>query len=136
MTRFGVRNRKLTPAERDTYKEMFGAKQRRRNATRMLYELIVQDDLLMQIELALKTTLNKIPALLIYGSKDPLAEMDIPQRTHDLLPQSELHWIEGEGHFPHEGCPEKMSLIISTWMNSHCRNHSLPGNDWRKDVIK
>ena len=116
MTKFGIRKRKLSKEERFTYKAMFSTKERRRNITHMLHELVVQEELLIQIQNELETTLNNIPALIIYGGKDPLTEMGVPQRTNKLLPNSELHWIEGEGHFPHEGQPERMSEIIHHWI--------------------
>lgn len=39
-------------------------------------------------------------------------------RIHQLLPNSELHWIKGEAHFPHEGAPEEMNLIVADWLRA------------------
>jgi haloalkane dehalogenase len=116
MTKFGIQKRKLTEQERSVYKQLFDTKTKRRNMTFLLHELVTQDQLLIDIQRQLETTFNKIPALIIYGDKDPLAEMKIPQRTYELLPNSELHWIKGEAHFPHEGTPDEMSAIITNWL--------------------
>jgi pimeloyl-ACP methyl ester carboxylesterase len=82
----------------------------------MLNRLKVEEGLMNKIRNGFETTLNKKPALLIYGSKDPVHEMGISQRIKSMLPYSELHLIEGEAHFPHEGAPNKMARLISNWM--------------------
>lgn len=117
MTKFGINNRKLSAEERNTYKAMFGTKEIRRTSTHMLYQLITEEKLLSQIQTAFENTFNKIPALLIYGEKDPLNKLGVAKRINDLLPNSELRLLKGEGHFPHEGEPEKMSELIKSWFN-------------------
>jgi haloalkane dehalogenase len=114
--RFGIRNRKLSKAERQVYKRAFDTKEKRRLITHMLNRLKVEEGLMNKIRNGFETTLNKKPALLIYGSKDPVHEMGISQRIKSMLPYSELHLIEGEAHFPHEGTPNKMARLISNWM--------------------
>lgn len=122
MTKFGIQKRKLTTDERNIYKQLFDTKMKRRNMTFLLHELVTQDQLLTDIQRQLETTFNQLPALIIYGNKDPLAEMGLPQRTHQLLPNSELHWIKGEAHFPHEGTPDNMSFIIRNWLDKTSDN--------------
>jgi haloalkane dehalogenase len=117
MTKFGINNHRLSAEERSTYKAMFGTKDVRRTATHMLHQLVVEEKLLSQIQIAFETKLNRQPALIIYGEKDPLTAMGVPQRIHKLLPNSELHFIKGEGHFPHEGEPEKMCELIRSWLS-------------------
>jgi pimeloyl-ACP methyl ester carboxylesterase len=117
LTRFGIRKRKLTSKENKVYKSMFRSKSVRRTSTYLLHQLLIEEDLLRQIQTAFETTFNKIPALIIYGEKDPLTEMNVPQRIHSMLPNSELYIIKGEGHFPHEGAPGEMNDIIRTWLN-------------------
>lgn len=116
MTKFGIQKRKLSKAERDTYKNIFHSKDLRRTTTTMLQELVKQEKLLSNIEIGFNTIFNKIPALIIYGDKDPLTGFGVPQKIHQLLPNSELHWIRGEGHFPHEGAPNEMSEIMKQWL--------------------
>lgn len=117
MTRFGINNRRLSVEERNTIKAMFRTKAMRRMSTHMLHQLVVEESLLCEIQTAFETTFNKFPVLIIYGENDPLTAMGVPQRIHKLLPNSELHFIKGEGHFPHEGEPEKMSGLIQEWLN-------------------
>jgi pimeloyl-ACP methyl ester carboxylesterase len=117
MTRFGIQKRKLSKEERNVYKQMFNTKEKRRNITWLLHELVDQEKLLTVIQNSLETIFNKIPSLIIYGEKDPLTTLGIPQRIHQTLPNSELHWIKGEAHFPHEGAPQEMSSIITNWLS-------------------
>ena len=117
MTRFGINSRKLSAEERNTCKAMFGTKEISRTSTYMLHQLIIEEKLLSQIQTAFETTFNKIPALIIYGEKDPLNKLGVTKRINDLLPNSELQLIRGEGHFPHEGEPEKMSELIKSWID-------------------
>jgi haloalkane dehalogenase len=117
MTKFGINNRKLSAEERNTYKSIFNTKEIRRTSTHMLHQLITEEKLLSQIQIAFETTFNKIPALIIYGEKDALNKLGIVKRINDLLPNSELHLLKGEGHFPHEGEPEKMSALIKSWIS-------------------
>jgi haloalkane dehalogenase len=116
MTRFGIRNRKLSKEERNTYKAIFRAKITRRITTHLLHQLVTEETLLHQIQNAFETTFNNLPVLIIYGEKDPLTEMGIPQRINEMLLNSEMHFIKNEGHFPHEGDPEKMSVLITGWI--------------------
>ena len=117
MTKFGINNRKLSVEERNTYKAIFNTKEIRRTSTHLLHQLMAEEKLLSQIQTAFETIFNKIPALLIYGEKDALNKLGIAKRINDLLPNSELHLLENEGHFPHEGEPEKMSELIKSWFN-------------------
>lgn len=108
MPRYGVRKRKLSKAARKEYQKIFKDKALRAATCSLLHQLVREKQLLMDIQKAFETTFHHLPALVIYGDKDPLAEFKIPQRTHELLPNSTLHWIKGEAHFPHEGAPKEM----------------------------
>ncbi len=116
MTRFGIQKRKLTPEERSVYKSIFRTKSLRRASTNMLHQLVVEKALIQQIQKAFETTFRQIPALIIFGEKDPLTEMKVPQKIHAMLTNSQLHFIKGEAHFPHEGAPEEMNQLIINWM--------------------
>ena len=112
MPRYGVRKRKLERKVLREYQQLFQAKELRATVCDLLYELVVQEALLSNILSAFETTFNQLPALIIYGEKDPLSEFGIPQRTHQLFPNSTLHWIADEAHFPHEGAPLEMAELI------------------------
>lgn len=114
--RFGIRNRKLSKDERQVYKDTFDTPEKRGLITCMLYQLKSEEAVMRRIKQGFETVLNAKPALLIYGSKDPVYELGIARRIKEMLPFSELHLIEDEGHFPHEGAPDQMAQIITKWM--------------------
>jgi len=116
LTTSGVKRRKMISEERLTYKAMFNTRKIRRASTILLHQLVEKEELLSRIEHAFETTFNNKPALLIYGESDSLTKLEVPQRIHALMEDSELHFIEGEGHFPHEGAPDEMNKIISAWL--------------------
>ena len=69
--------------------------------------------------------MNHFPALLIYGDKDPVYEMGIPQRMLEMLPDSNLKLIFGEGDSPHEAKGVEMAELSSQWINQKFRNEDL-----------
>jgi haloalkane dehalogenase len=116
-TRFGFGQQKLSKEERHTYIDMFDTREKRRRTTRLLYELVTQENLLKKIQTAFETTFNDTPTLLIYGEKDFLTKLEVPQRIKAMVKNSELYLIKGEVHFPHEGAPEEMSILIEDWIS-------------------
>ena len=116
-TKSGFGPRKLTKEERDTYFEMFDTKEKRKRTTMLLHELATQETLLQKIQNAFETTLNITPTLLVYGEKDSLTKLGVPQRIKEMLKNAELHIIKGVEHFPHEGKPEDISTIINNWIS-------------------
>jgi len=83
----------------------------------MLYQLKLEEQVLRNIQTSFETIFKDLPVLLIYGDRDPLTGMGIPQRIHKMLPHSMLFYIQGEAHFPHEGAPNEMSDIIGRWLH-------------------
>lgn len=75
---------------------------------------------MLEVKRAFQSTLIDKPALLIYGEQDPVHRLGIPERILTTLYKAELHLINNEGHFPHEGNGEKMGIIINEWVK---RNH-------------
>jgi len=116
LTTSGVKKRRMTREEKDTYKAMFNNKETRRASTSLLHQLAENEQLLSRIQNAFETVFNNKPALLIYGENDSLTKLKIPQRIHSLMRSSELHLIPGEEHFPHEGAPDEMNEIITNWL--------------------
>ena len=84
--------------------------------TKVLVSLKTCDNVMHQVKQAFSERLNHLPALLIYGEKDPVNQLGIVDRIQKLMPDSELFLISNEGHFPHEGQPEKMSQIMDSWI--------------------
>lgn len=121
LTSSGIKRRKMTNLEKETYKAMFDTKQIRRTSTAMLYQLYQEEKFLSSVQKAFETTFNLLPTLLIYGEEDSLAKLGVPERISGMMRNSQTHFISGEGHFPHEGAPEEMSLLIGEWITK--RSH-------------
>ncbi len=115
---FGVRTRKLNQEEKYEYRRMFNTSAKRQMITRMLYNLRESEVFMKNIKLGFETILQSKPTLLIYGDQDPVHQMGIANRIHNLMPKSKLFLINGEGHFPHEGKASQMSDIIHSWIDS------------------
>ncbi|MEO0572147.1 MAG: alpha/beta fold hydrolase [Bacteroidota bacterium] len=120
--KYGIGTRKLTKEERREYKRMFNTRDKRRQVTQMLLNLKESEKFMKRIKQGFETVLNAKPTLLIYGKNDPVKEIGIADRIHQLMPNSELFLIEKEGHFPHEGQPKQMSKIIHHWITKN-RHH-------------
>lgn len=114
--KYGIKTRKLTKEERQEYKLMFNTRAKRKQITHMLFNLKESEVFMKKIKKGFETTLNSKSTLLIYGENDPVKELGIADRIHQLMPNSELFLIDKEGHFPHEGQPKQMSEIIHNWI--------------------
>lgn len=112
----GIRTRKLTREEKKQYWDLYKTKQRRKRMTDLLFSLRQHQAFMQEIKSAFEQQLNELPVLLIYGEKDPVHQMGIPERIMGMLQNASLHLIENEGHFPHEGQAEKMSELIHHWL--------------------
>ena len=95
---------------------MFHTRQKRRRITQMLYQLVLEEDLMKGIKRSFETVFANLPVLLIYGDKDDVYKLGMPQMIQNLVRNTELHLIKGEAHFPHEGAPDEMISIIEKWM--------------------
>ena len=122
--KYGIRTTRLTKEVRQEYHRMFNTREKRKHITQMLCSLKESELFMHQIKRGFETVLNNKPALLIYGEKDPVTALGIPDRIHQLLPNSELFLIPKEGHFPHEGQPKQMSEIMHHWI----KKNTLTGN--------
>ncbi len=102
-------------AELTEYRKLFDTPQKRRRTTELLYSLRQSESIMRGIHAAFKNQLNNKPTLLLYGEKDPLTQMGIPQRIFKLLQKASCYVLRGESHFPHEGQYLQMSRLIHQW---------------------
>ena len=114
----GVVTRKLSKEEKAEYYKMSATSKKRSRITQLLCSLRQNPDFMQSIKSGFENELNEKPALLIYGENDPVTQMGIPQRIQAMLKNASLFFIEKEGHFPHEGQPERMCTIIYQWVQN------------------
>ncbi|MDB4903014.1 MAG: hsaD 2 [Mucilaginibacter sp.] len=66
----------------------------------------------------MKKDLNKIeiPVSLIWGKDDKITPPEVAIEFHELLPDSELHWINNCGHAPMMECPEEFNRLLKGFL--------------------
>jgi 2-hydroxy-6-oxonona-2,4-dienedioate hydrolase len=55
------------------------------------------------------------PVLLVWGRQDIVTPPAAALRFHQLLPDSELHWIDACGHVPMLEHPQRFAELLSDW---------------------
>lgn len=58
-----------------------------------------------------------LPVCLIWGKNDTITPPDVAEEFHQLLPNSELHWIDECGHAPMMEQPEKFNELLDNWLS-------------------
>ena len=58
------------------------------------------------------------PTCLIWGKNDNVTPPKVAEEFHELLPNSELHWIDKCGHAPMMEHPQEFNEILNTWLES------------------
>jgi haloalkane dehalogenase len=116
--RFGMPTKKFTKSEKKEYYKTTVGKVRRQAAGKILKSLRTERGAMLEIKNSFETINSSKPVLMIYGEKDPVNQLDIPQRMQKHFANSELHIIAREKHFPHEGQAKLMSLIVYRWLKN------------------
>ncbi len=57
-----------------------------------------------------------IPVLLIWGRNDKITPPDVAEEFNNLLPHSELHWVENCGHAPMMERPDEFNRILMEFL--------------------
>lgn len=114
----GFQTKKLSETERDMYLFPARTRQHRNYQIDMLNSLRISENYMLSLTSAFKESLNRHPTLLLYGEEDPVFKMGIADDIHAIMPNSTLHLIEGESHFPHEGKALEMAVLIDTWIKN------------------
>jgi pimeloyl-ACP methyl ester carboxylesterase len=65
-----------------------------------------------------KVSQVKVPTLIVWGRDDVILEKDFPQKFVDLIPDSQLEWIENCGHVPHLEKSEDTANVIASFVKS------------------
>ncbi len=63
-----------------------------------------------------------IPVCLIWGKNDGVTPPEVAEEFHQLLPESELHWIDKCGHAPMMEHPKEFNGLLSPWLKTHLLN--------------
>lgn len=63
----------------------------------------------------------KAPVCLIWGRDDSVTPPEVAEEFHELLPNSDLFWIEKCGHAPMMEHPEQFNQLLSPWLKQHVK---------------
>lgn len=58
----------------------------------------------------------KTPTCIIWGENDTVTPPNVAKEFHELLPDSDLYWIEKCGHAPMMEHPEDFNRILEAWL--------------------
>ncbi|MES2874774.1 MAG: alpha/beta hydrolase [Bacteroidota bacterium] len=61
----------------------------------------------------------KVPVCLIWGKNDKITPPDVAIEFHELLPNSELYWIDECGHAPMMEQPEEFNVYLKQFLDKH-----------------
>jgi 2-hydroxy-6-oxonona-2,4-dienedioate hydrolase len=60
-----------------------------------------------------------IPTCLIWGKNDGVTPPEVAEDFHELIPNSELHWIDKCGHAAMMEHPIEFNAVLSPWLKKH-----------------
>ena len=58
----------------------------------------------------------KTPTAIIWGKQDTVTPPNVAEEFHELLPDSNLYWIDRCGHAPKMEHPQKFNTILENWL--------------------
>jgi pimeloyl-ACP methyl ester carboxylesterase len=56
------------------------------------------------------------PSCIIWGENDNVTPPAVAQEFHELLPDSDLYWIDKCGHAAMMECPDKFNVVLGAWL--------------------
>lgn len=66
-----------------------------------------------------------IPVCLIWGTNDKITPQEAAEEFHELMPNSELHFIDKCGHAPMMETPEEFNIIMEKFLEKVVKNSNL-----------
>ncbi len=63
-----------------------------------------------------------VPTCLIWGRNDGVTPPEVAEEFHELIPNSELFWIDRCGHAPMMEHPVEFNRILAPWLKKHVNN--------------
>lgn len=59
-----------------------------------------------------------VPVCIVWGKQDAVTPPEVADKFHELLPNSELNWIDNCGHAAMMEHPEEFNSIVGTWLKN------------------
>jgi pimeloyl-ACP methyl ester carboxylesterase len=73
------------------------------------------DDYLREVDRTLRTVLNDLPLLLVFGQESPTVKAGFPERWRERFPDAGLLLVEGGHRFPMADAPDLVARAIKGW---------------------
>ncbi|MFN2589234.1 MAG: alpha/beta fold hydrolase [Actinomycetota bacterium] len=112
--RAGMRRRNLTADEFDMYKRPHATPALRRPVAVMPKEILGATELLSEVERG-TSKLAHLPALIVWGTKDPGFKAHDRARWEWTFPRHRTVILEGASHYIQEDAPEEIVAAIEEW---------------------
>ncbi len=113
--RLGTRRRRPSADVMRHYDRPFPTAEARRPTWQFAREVSASSDFLEQEAHAALDALSDRPALLPWGTSDPLFSAGFRERFTAALPRAETHLLEGAGHFIQEDAPGEIAAAVRSW---------------------
>lgn len=65
-----------------------------------------------------------LPTLLIWGKQDKVTPPFVGEKFHEMIKNSELHWVDKSGHAPMMEKPEEFNAILGEFLEKHSSRES------------
>lgn len=115
VVRMGPVRRRLSTVGRRAYTGAFASHEARRRMRATLAGLVHEKGFMRTVEAGLQRIAH-IPALVIFGEKDPIRRLGFDKKLASRFRNVESAVIAREKHFPHEGAPGDMVKVIRDWL--------------------
>jgi len=93
----------------------------RRRATALLADAARDAAFLRSVDTALRTDLDHLPVLLVFGGASPTVKAGFPDGWRRRFPGASLFIVEGGHHFPMTDDPVAVADVIAAWWDSAVR---------------
>lgn len=113
--------RRLSPEERAIYRHLFPTPETRDHILFLFRQLVENPGYLARLEADLRENFRDTQVLLMFGQFDPVRWVGWVNRLQGIFPRHEVQIIPREGHFPHEGSPQRMIVAIQKWYDAVLR---------------
>lgn len=119
--------KKLTPALHAQYLQPLPSPETRRS-TYALAQSLLGSTVWYASLWEQRERIASLPALVLWGMKDPAFRPQELRRWQELLPSAIVHPFENAGHWPHEEEPKEVARFLEDFLNriDNKNAHSLP----------
>src|SRR5262249_50076096 len=108
--------KKLTPAIHRQLLDRFPDPASRGRVLWPLAKALVDSSELYDSQWQRRVRLQRLPALILWGMKDPAFPPRLLEKWHEPLPQAKLVELLHSGHWPHEEEPEKVIAALEEFL--------------------